>query len=64
MKKIVTSIALLLAATFIFAQVSSKEAEQAYKILESTDDTLAYHGDYSATISLVIEKPGKPKENL
>ncbi|MCH5293513.1 MAG: outer membrane lipoprotein-sorting protein [Treponema sp.] len=47
-----------------FAQVSADVAEKAYKIMESTDDALAYHGDYSATISLVIEKPGKPKENL
>jgi outer membrane lipoprotein-sorting protein len=38
--------------------------EKSFKILEATDDALAYHGDYSATISLVIEKPGKPKENL
>ncbi len=50
--------------SFSFAQVSNDISEKCYKILESTDDTLAYHGDYSATISLVIEKPGKPKENL
>jgi len=55
--------ALLLSAA-IFAQVSADTADKAYKIMESTDDNLAYHGDYSATISLVIEKPGKPKENL
>ena len=32
--------------------------------MESTEDILAYHGDYSATMSLVIDKPGKPRENL
>lgn len=47
-----------------FAQVSSDVADKAYKILESTEDILAYHGDYSATMSLVIDKPGKPRENL
>ena len=47
-----------------FAQVDSATSEKAFKILEAAEDTLAYHGDYSATISLVIEKPGKPKENL
>lgn len=64
MKKI---FALLFAALFtasLFAQVDAATSEKAFKILEATDDVLAYHGDYSATISLVIEKPGKPKENL
>ena len=54
---------LLLAATAI-AQVDTATADKAFDILKAADDTLAYHGDYSATISLVIEKPGKPKENL
>ena len=45
-------------------QVSAQDSEYAFKVMESTNDVLAYHGDYSATISLVIEKPGKPKENL
>ena len=65
MKKILsifTAAALFTAAAF--AQVDIATSEKAFKILESADDTLAYHGDYSATISLVIEKPGKPKENL
>nr|MCR4952509.1 outer membrane lipoprotein-sorting protein [Treponema sp.] len=65
MKKIIAI--LLLALTFtgaLFAQISEADAEKAYKIMESTDDTLAYKGDYSATISLVIETPGKPKESL
>ena len=48
----------------MYAQVSASDSEKAFKIMESTDDVLAYQGDYSATISLVIEKPGKPKENL
>ena len=65
MKKIIgifAAAALLVGAAF--AQVSAEDAEKAYKILEATDDNLAYHGDYSATVSLVVEKPGKPKENL
>lgn len=51
-------------ASAIFAQVSPEVADNAYKILESTEDILAYRGDYSATMSLVIDKPGKPRENL
>lgn len=65
MKKIITSLVLFVsAAALMFAQVDASTAEKAFKIMESTNDTLAYHGDYSATISLVIEKPGKPKENI
>ena len=65
MKKILT----IFAAAALFtaaatAQVSADDAEKAYKIMEATEDVLAYHGDYSATVSLVVEKPGKPKENL
>lgn len=65
MKKILSifaAAALFTAAAF--AQVDGTTSEKAFKILEDAEDTLAYHGDYSATISLVIEKPGKPKENL
>ncbi|MCR5187769.1 MAG: outer membrane lipoprotein-sorting protein [Treponema sp.] len=65
MKKIIS---ILVSALFLglslFAQVSTSDVEKAFKIMEATDDVLAYHGDYSATISLVIEKPGKPKENV
>ena len=65
MKKIITIVAVaLLFVGAAFAQVSADNVEKAYKIMESTDDNLAYHGDYSATVSLVVEKPGKPKENL
>lgn len=65
MKKLISSIALVFTtAALMFAQVDAKTADQAYKIMESTNDVLAYHGDYSATISLVVEKPGKPKENI
>ena len=65
MKKIITifTTALIFVGA-AFAQVSADNVEKAYKIMESTDDNLAYHGDYSATVSLVVEKPGKPKENL
>ena len=65
MKRILTifaAAALLTAAAA--AQVSSDVAEKAFNIMEATEDVLAYHGDYSATVSLVVEKPGKPKENL
>ena len=65
MKRILT----IFAAAALFtaaatAQVSADDAEKAFKIMEATEDVLAYHGDYSATVSLVVEKPGKPKENL
>lgn len=46
------------------ATVNEATAEKAFQILESTADVLAYHGDYSATISLVVEKPGKPDESV
>lgn len=65
MKKIVSFLCLsLFMVTGFFAQVPAEDTEKAYKILEATDDILAYHGDYSATVSLVIEKPGKPKESV
>lgn len=65
MKKIIFTF-LLGAAVFAsgFAQVSEDIADKAFKIMENTEDILAYHGDYSATMSLVIDKPGKPRENL
>lgn len=44
--------------------VDKETADKAFAIMDKTDDILAYHGDYSATISLLIEKPGKQKENL
>ena len=65
MKKIITALCLsLLMVAGLFAQVSAENVEKAYKILEASDDVLAYHGDYSATISFKIEKPGKPNENI
>ena len=65
MKKIISTLclSLILAAT-AFAQVSAADTEKAFTILEATDDVLAYHGDYSATVSLLIEKPNKPKESV
>ena len=65
MKKIFTFIAA--AALFTAAataQVSADIAEKCYKIMETSQDIQAYHGDYSATISLEIDKPGKPKERI
>ncbi len=64
MKKLTILLVTLFATALVFAQPTEQQIEQAYTIMESTDDILAYHGDYSATISLVIEKPGKDKENL
>lgn len=63
-RKFFISTLLIFASFNLFAQVDSETSEKAFKIMESTDDVLAYHGDYSATISLIIEKPNKPKENL
>ncbi len=65
MKKILT----IIAAAALFtaaatAQISQADVDKAFKIVEDTEDTLAYHGDYSATVTLVVEKPGKPNENL
>ena len=56
----------LISAGFTLAQpsltpVDAETAEKAFAIMDKTDDMLAYHGDYSATVSLVIEKPSKPK---
>ena len=65
MKKLVTLLTVcLIAAGALFAQVSASVAEKAYKILESTDEVLADNGDYSATMTLHVEQPGKPKETL
>ena len=64
MKKIFLGAVMLLVSCMAFAQVSASKADEAFKIIEATDDVLAYHGDYSATISLVVEKPGKPKESV
>ena len=44
--------------------VDKASADKAYALMESTEDVLAYQGDYSATVSLVVEKPGKPNENM
>ena len=65
MKKMITTLCLsLFLVAGLFAQVAAADVEKAYTILEASDDVLAYHGDYSATISLLIEKPGKPKESV
>ena len=65
MKKILSFIiAAALLTVAASAQVSADVAEKCFKIMDASRDIQAYHGDYSATISLVVEKPGKPKENL
>ena len=56
MKKLLITLgAVLLLASTLTAQVSLDKQDKAFKILEETDKQLAYHGDYSATISLQIE---------
>ena len=65
MKKILTILAAaVLITAAAAAQVSADVAEKCFKIMDESREVQAYHGDYSATISLVVEKPGKPKENL
>ena len=65
MKKIFTFLTIcMLAAGALFAQVSAADSEKAFKILDSCDEVMADHGDYSATMTLVVEQPGKPKETL
>ncbi len=65
MKKLLTILAVAaLFTTAAIAQASAADAEKAFKIVEAADDQLAYHGDYSATVSLVVDKPGKPQERL
>lgn len=56
--------ALPLFADGAYVPVEKNISEKAFTIMESTEDILAYQGDYSATVSLVVEKPGKPKENM
>ena len=62
MKKllILFGVALIMASSAA-AQVSADVAEKCFKIMDESREVQAYHGDYSATISLVVEKPGKPK---
>lgn len=57
-------LAALVGSTSAYAQVDSATAEKAYKLMEQTGDVLAYHGDYSATMSLLIQKPGKADQSL
>lgn len=70
-KSVVRGMTILLSLLFVLspvvaqsATVNAATAEKAFQIMESTGDILAYHGDYSATISLVVEKPGKPDESV
>ncbi len=65
MKRFITvcaAVALLAAA--VYAQVTPAQAEQAFTILESTNDQLVFNGDYTATISITVEKPGKPNSSI
>jgi outer membrane lipoprotein-sorting protein len=56
--------ALPLFADDTYVPVAKDISKKAFTIMESTEDILAYQGDYSATVSLVVEKPGKPKESM
>ena len=62
-KKIFLGLFLMICAS-VFAQVSAEVSDKAFKIIDEANNQLAFDGDYSCTASIVIEKPGKPKENL
>jgi len=47
-----------------FGQVSEVESDKAFKIIDDMNKLSTFKGDYSCTVSLIVEKPGKPKENL
>lgn len=65
MKKLSLCLVLgVLSLSAIFAQVSDTDSDKAFKIMDEANNQLAYKGDYSCTVSLVIDKPGKPTENL
>jgi len=64
MKKLSIIFITLLISASLFAEVSAADSKKAFGIMEAADNQLAYKGDYSCTVSLIIEKPGKPKENL
>ena len=64
-KKIITTVCVaLFVLTSVTAQVSSEVKEQVYQLLEKSDEILADNGDYSATMTLIVEQPDKPKETL
>ena len=46
------------------AALPAASSEEAFSIMNKVEDLLAYQGDYSCTVTLVVEKPGKPKENM
>lgn len=56
--------ALIFTAASAAAEPTAQQIEKAFTVMEATDNVLAFKGDYSATISIQIEKPGKPNENL
>jgi len=64
MKKLISILALFVLSLSLFAEVSASDSEKAFSLMEAMDNQMAYKGDYSCTVSLVVEKPGKPKENL
>lgn len=64
MKKLLSILAAITMAVSLFAEVTAQDSDKAFSIMEAADNQMAYKGDYSCTVSLVVEKPGKPKENL
>lgn len=64
MKKLISILAAFVLSVALFAQVSTSESDKAFGILEAMENQMAYKGDYSATVSLIVEKPGKAKENM
>ena len=71
-KKTLCAITMLFSMMAIFSQseapekkeASIEESEKAFSIIKESQNQLVYKGDYSCTVSLIVEKPGKPKENL
>lgn len=71
-KKTLCAVTMLFSMMAIFSQseapvqkeASLEESEKAFSIIKESQNQLVYKGDYSCTVSLIVEKPGKPKENL
>ena len=63
-RRIIFTAAVAILCSALCAAGTEPEADRAFGIIEAADDQLAYKGDYSCTVSLIVEKPGKPKENL
>lgn len=63
MRKKILFAYMLIRVCCVFAEVTSINTEQAFAIMENAERILAYNDEYSATISLIVEKPGKLPDN-